>query len=69
MRALNIRFTDAELEELRSRSAAEGRPMTVIAHDDIMDNTSRAIHDTQVTAEAANVIILSRDLLKRLADR
>lgn len=69
MPALNIKFTDAELLQLRSRATAEGRSMTALAHDVIVDSTARADHDTKVMAAAANVLALSRDLLKRLADR
>jgi plasmid stability protein len=69
MPALNIRFTDAELAGLRSRAATEGRSMTAIAHDMIVESTARADHDAKVMGAAAHVIALSRDLLKRLADR
>ncbi len=69
MPALNIRFTDTELAVLRSRAAAEGRSMTAVAHDVIVDSIARADHDAKVMAAADHVISLSRDLLKRLADR
>lgn len=69
MPALNIKFTEAELAGLRSRAAAEGRSMTAIAHDVIVESTTRRNHDARVMEAAAHVMELSRDLLKRLADR
>jgi hypothetical protein len=69
MPALNIRFTDEELAALRSRAEAEGRPVTRLAHDVLVQSTSRAKHNALVMGAAAEVTSLSRDLLKRLADR
>lgn len=69
MPALNIRFTDAELTALHCRAEAEGRPVTRLAHDVLVQSTARAAHDSVVMDAAARVTDLSRDLLKRLADR
>ncbi len=69
MPALNISFTDGELETLRIRARAEGRSMTAFAHDVIVDSSARAAHDALVMGAAEHVMSLSRDLLKRLADR
>ncbi len=69
MPALNIRFTDAELAALHRRAEAEGRPVTRLAHDVLVQSTARASHDAIVMSAAAEVIELRRNLLKRLADR
>lgn len=69
MPALNIRFTDAELAALHRRAETEGRPVTRLAHDILVQSTARANHDAVVMGAAAEVISLSRDLLNRLADR
>ncbi|GEM_PF-2101960 len=69
MPALNIRFTDTELAALRRLAEAEGRPVTRLAHDVLVQSATRANHDAVVMEAAADVISLSRDLLKRLADR
>jgi hypothetical protein len=69
MPALNVRFTEAELETLRRRAEAEGVPVTRLAHDVLIQDTARASHDALVMGAAAHVIGLSQDLLKRLADR
>jgi hypothetical protein len=69
MPALNIRFTDAELAALHCYAEAEGRPVTRLAHDILVQSTTRANHDAVVIEAAAEVTSLSRDLLKRLADR
>lgn len=69
MRALNIRFTDEELAALHRRADAEGRPVTRLVHDIVVQSTTRANHDAVVMGAAAEVASLSRDLLKRLADR
>ena len=69
MPALNIRFTDTELAALHRRAAAEGRPVTRLAHDVLVESTTRVNHDAAVMEAAAEVTSLSRDLLKRLADR
>jgi uncharacterized protein (DUF1778 family) len=69
MPALNIRFTDDELAALKRRAEAEGRPVTRLVHDAAVGETARARLDSEVMAAGAHVIDLSRDLLKRLADR
>jgi hypothetical protein len=43
--------------------------MRTIAHDVIVESTTRAGHDARVMDAAARVMELSRDLLDRLADR
>jgi hypothetical protein len=69
MHALNIRFTDDELDALRRRAGELGVPVTRLVHDAATGETERAGFDAEVTAAGARVIELSRDLLKRLADR
>jgi hypothetical protein len=69
MPALNIDFTDEELEALRRRAAVEGVSMRRLAHDLLVNDTARASYDAEVTEAAAYVIKLSSDLLNRLADR
>jgi hypothetical protein len=69
MPALNIKFTDAELAALRRCAAAEGRPVTRLAHDILVLSTTRANHNELVMGAAAEVTSLSRDLLRRLAGR
>ena len=69
MPALNIRFTNEELAALHRRAEAEGRPVTRLAHDVLVQSTSQANHHALVMGAAAEVTSLSRDLLKGLADR
>jgi len=69
MPALNISFSDAELEALRTRARAEGCSMIALAHDVIVESNANAARDALVMGAAEHVIALSRDLLKRLADR
>jgi hypothetical protein len=69
MPALNIKFTDEELGRLRSQAHARGQSMTTFAHDLIVGQVDRAQHNEMVMSASARVMDLSRDLLKRLADR
>lgn len=69
MPALNIRFSEQELETLRQRAEAEGVPVTRLAHDMLVCRAARASFDAQVMEAAAYVTDLSRDLLRRLAER
>jgi hypothetical protein len=69
MPALNIKFTDAELAALHRRAESEGRPVTRLAHDILVQSATRANRDAVVMEAAAEVTSLSGDLLKRLADR
>jgi hypothetical protein len=69
MRGLHIRYTDDELAALHRRAEAEGKPVTRLVHDTSLSATDRAAFDAEVMDAAAYVTGLSRDLLKRLADR
>jgi hypothetical protein len=69
MPALNIRYSDDELAALRQRAEAEGVPVTRLVHDLSVGDTERASFDAEVMKAGAHVIDLSRDLIKRLADR
>jgi hypothetical protein len=65
MAALNVRFTDEELEALRDRAVAEGRSMQVFAHDAVIHAISeraRLFEDA-----AAHVLQVSAELNRRLA--
>ena len=69
MPALNITYTDDELARLRARAKAEGRSLSALVHDVSVETTDRAYDDALFMDAAAEVMTLSRDLLKRLADR
>jgi uncharacterized protein (DUF1778 family) len=69
MPALNIRFTDAELEALHRRAEAEHKPVTRLVHDAAMADAARASHYERVMAISDEMAAISQDLLKRLADR
>lgn len=69
MPALNITFTDSELEILRAQAKRQGSSMTSLAHDLVVGRSDRAQHHELVMGSAAEVISLSRELLDRLADR
>src|SRR2546422_10899115 len=65
MAALNVRFTDEELEALRHRAAAEGRSMQSFVHDAVIQAISertRLFEDA-----AAHVLEASAELNRRLA--
>ncbi len=69
MRGAGAWFTEAELTALRARADAEGRSMRKLAHDVLTERTTQAAADSRVMEAAGYVVELSRDLLKRLADR
>lgn len=68
MPALNIRFTEEELAQLRERAKRAGVSMQVLAHDAVVNYADRADLDAKWMASTARVISLSQDLLARLAD-
>ncbi|MEV8587972.1 Arc family DNA-binding protein [Streptomyces sp. NPDC051180] len=65
MAALNVRFTEEELNALRERAEAEGRSMQSFAHDAVM----RAIdeHSRLFEEAAEHVLKVSAELNRRLA--
>ncbi|MFJ8658642.1 plasmid mobilization protein [Streptomyces sp. NPDC093795] len=65
MAALNVRFTEEELDALRERAEAEGRSMQSFAHDAVM----RAIdeHSRLFDEAAEHVLKASAELNRRLA--
>ncbi|MFJ5833879.1 Arc family DNA-binding protein [Streptomyces sp. NPDC093089] len=65
MAALNVRFTEEELNALRERAEAEGRSMQSFAHDAVM----RAIdeHSRLFEEAAEHVLKASAELNRRLA--
>lgn len=69
MPALNIEFTEAELDKLRKRSEDTGVSMRRLVHDAAVQDTARATFDGEVLQAGARVMELSKDLLKRLADQ
>lgn len=69
MPALNIRFTDAELAQLRERAKSKGVSMSKLAHDTIVNCGNKTDRDARWGAAAARVIELSQDLLARLAEQ
>lgn len=68
MPALNVRFTDAELAQLRERAEATGVSMQALAHDAIVNDCAQSGQDERWMASIARVTGLSRTLLDRLAD-
>jgi hypothetical protein len=67
--ALNIRFTDEELDRLRAHARAQNRPVTWVVHDLAVSRSERAQHNDLVMGASARVMALSKDLLERLANR
>ncbi|WAP56317.1 Arc family DNA-binding protein [Streptomyces sp. S465] len=65
MAALNLRFTDEELEALRKRAEAEGRSMQSFAHDAVMAAINE--HSRLFNEAAAHVLRVSEELNRRLA--
>ncbi|MEU2115038.1 Arc family DNA-binding protein [Streptomyces sp. NPDC016459] len=65
MAALNVRFTEEELDALRERAEAEGRSMQSFAHAAVM----RAIdeHSRLFEEAAEHVLKASAELNRRLA--
>jgi hypothetical protein len=69
MPALNIRFTDDELAQLRERASNKGVSMLQLAHDAVVNCGAQSDRDARWGAATARVIELSQDLLARLADQ
>lgn len=69
MPALNIRFTQAELEELHQRAEDQGVPVTRLVHDTAVGDARRAAHLGQVMSLAEEIARQDETILKRLADR
>ncbi len=68
MPALNVRYTDDELDALRRRADAEGVPVTRLVHDVSLADTSRVVHFAQVMAAGEEVAHAHAEILKRLAE-
>ena len=65
MGALNLRFTDEELDALRKRAEAEGRSMQSFAHDAVIEAINE--HSRLFDEAAAHVLKVSEELNRRLA--
>ncbi|MDN3057380.1 MULTISPECIES: Arc family DNA-binding protein [Streptomyces] len=65
MAALNLRFTDEELDALRKRAEAEGRSMQSFAHDAVIAAVNE--HSRLFDEAAAHVLRVSEELNRRLA--
>lgn len=65
MAALNLRFTDEELDALRERAEAEGRSMQAFAHDAVMAAINE--HSRLFNEAADHVLKVSAELNRRLA--
>ncbi|OPF82669.1 Arc family DNA binding domain-containing protein [Streptomyces antioxidans] len=65
MAALNLRFTDEELDALRKRAEAEGRSMQSFAHDAVIAAINE--HNRLFNEAAAHVLRASEELNRRLA--
>jgi hypothetical protein len=69
MPALNIEFTDAELEQLRQRARSRGVSLRTLAHDTIVSAVSREQERGLIGAEYQRAKAVSAGLLQRLADQ
>jgi hypothetical protein len=67
MPALNVKFTDAEIERLRERARNEGVSMKTMAHDTIVNCGDQSDMDARKAAAIARAIRRSRELLELLA--
>ncbi|MFF7654382.1 hypothetical protein ACFZCY_31895 [Streptomyces sp. NPDC007983] len=65
MAALNVRFTDDELDALRRRAEEEGRSMQSFAHDAVIAAINE--HSRLFNEAAAHVLKVSEELNRRLA--
>lgn len=65
MPALNVSFTEEEMEALRDQAAKEDVSLKTLAHDAILAE----IHRHKVAAAAVRVARISAGLNKRLADK
>lgn len=65
MPALNLSFSEEEMNELRAAAEREGSSLKALAHDAVMARVSS--RKRQVDEAAARVAGVSADLLDRLA--
>lgn len=65
MPALNVEFTEAEMDAIREAATREDKPMKTIAHDAVLAE----VHRHRVAVAAARVARISVELNKRLADQ
>lgn len=65
MPALNITFTDEEMNQIRATTAEEEISLKSFAHDAVLAEVQRR----KVAAATAQVLRLSQGLAKRLADK
>lgn len=67
MPALNLQFTDEEMEDLRSAAEREGRSLKLVAHDLVVQAVSSRKH--LVEDAAARIASTSARLNERLAEK
>lgn len=67
MPALNLQFSDEEMEDLRGAAEREGRSLKVVAHDIVVEAVSSRKH--LVDDAAARVAGISATLNERLAEK
>jgi hypothetical protein len=65
MPALNITFTDDEMDEIRAATAEEDISMKTFAHDAVL----AAVHRRKVAAATARAIQVNAGLNQRLAGK
>ncbi|MFD7110353.1 hypothetical protein ACFWAF_09165 [Streptomyces microflavus] len=65
MAGLHLRFTEEELDSLRSRAEAEGKSMQAFAHDAVI--TAMNEHARLFNEAADHVLKASEELNRRLA--
>lgn len=65
MPALNITFTDQEMEQIRAATAQEDTSMKTFAHEAVL----AAVHRRKVAAATARAIQLNAGINKKLADQ
>lgn len=65
MPALNLSFSDEEMDELRAAAEREGTSLKALAHAAVMDRVSS--RKRQVEEAAARTATVSAELLDRLA--
>lgn len=63
MAALNVQFTDEEMEQIREEAAKEGTSVKKLAHDAVISD----LHRRRVIAAAMRTARISAGLNKRLA--
>jgi hypothetical protein len=69
MPALNINFSEAEMERLRRRARNEGLSMRTMAHDAIVNCADQSDMDARKAEAIARAIRRSAELLALLADQ